>query len=87
MCKPILALNCRLQIEHVKSDCAESDNKSLALAFPSLRFLSASQIFFDSNCPAPLLMRQRNFVRSGASCSQDSVGILKSLSEAIRVSL
>ena len=32
---------------------------SLAFAFRSLRFLSASQILFASNCAAPLLMRQR----------------------------
>ena len=47
--KPILALNCRLQIEHVNSDCAETDDGSLALAFLSLRFLSVSQILFSSN--------------------------------------
>ena len=47
--KPILALNCRLQIEHVNSDCAESDDDPLALDFLSVRFLSASQILFDSN--------------------------------------
>ena len=28
--KPILALNCRLQIEQVNSDCAESDDGPLA---------------------------------------------------------
>ena len=83
----ILALNCRLQIEHVNSDCAESDDDPLALAFLSLRFLSASQILFDSNCAASLLMMQRHFVQSWAACSQDSVGILKSLSEALRVTL
>ena len=33
--KPILALNCRLQIEHVNLDCAETDDGSLALAFLS----------------------------------------------------
>ena len=44
--KPILALNCRLQIEQVNSDCAETDDGSFALAFLSLRFLSASQILF-----------------------------------------
>ena len=49
----ILALNCRLQIEHVKSDCAETDDGSLAVAFLSLRFLSASQILFSSNWEAP----------------------------------
>ena len=30
---PILALNCRLQIEQVNSDCAESDDGPLALPF------------------------------------------------------
>ena len=34
-------------------DCAESDDESLAIAFRSLRFLSASQILFASNCAAP----------------------------------
>ena len=48
--KPSLALNCRLEIEHVSSDCAGSDDDPLALAFRSLRFLSASQILFASNC-------------------------------------
>ena len=62
--EPILALNCRLKIEHVNSDCAETDDGSLALAYLSLRFLSASQILFSSNWEAPLLMRQRHFVRS-----------------------
>ena len=32
--KPILALNCWLQIEQVNSDCAESDDGPLALALP-----------------------------------------------------
>ena len=53
---------------------------------PASALVSASQIPFDSYCAAPLLMRQRHFVRSCAACSQDSVGILKSLSEALRVS-
>ena len=85
--KPILALNCRLEIEQVNSDCAESDDGPLAPAFLSLRFLSVSQVLFASYWEAPLLMRQRHFVRSWAACSQDSVEILKSLSEALRVSL
>ena len=51
-------------IEHVNSDCAESDDDPLALVFLSLRFLSAAQIRIDSNCAAPLLMRQRHFVGS-----------------------
>ena len=33
--KPTLALNCRLQIEHVNSDSAESDDGPLALTFLS----------------------------------------------------
>ena len=52
--KPILDLDCRLQIEQVNSGCAESDDGPLALAFLSLRFLSASQILFASNWEAPL---------------------------------
>ena len=43
--------------EHVRSDCAGSDDDSIALAFRYLRFLSASQILFASNCVAPLMMR------------------------------
>ena len=42
-------VNCRLQIEHVNSDLDYSDDESLALAFFTLRILSASQILFDSN--------------------------------------
>ena len=48
----------------VNSDRAESNDGPLALAFLSLRFLSASQILFASNWEALLLMRQRHFVRS-----------------------
>ena len=51
--KQILTLNCRLQIQHVKSDCVEFDDP-LALAFCSLHILSASQILFASNCAALL---------------------------------
>ena len=88
LCKLVLVLNCLLQIEYVNSDCAESGDESLPLAFLSLGCLSASQILFDSNCAALLLMRQRHFVGSCAACSQDSsVGILESLSEALRMSL
>ena len=42
----------------MNSDCAESDDDPLALAFLSLRFISASQILFASNWAAPLLIRQ-----------------------------
>ena len=44
LCKPILALNCRFQIQHVKSDCAESDDHPLAFACVLYAFLS----FIDS---------------------------------------
>ena len=47
-----------------EKDCAESDDGPFALAFLSLRFLSASQIFFASKWEAPMLIRQRHFVRS-----------------------
>ena len=38
-----------IQIEQVNSDCAESGDGPLALAFLSLRFLLASQILFALN--------------------------------------
>ena len=44
---PILALNCRLQIEQVNSDCAESDDGSLDLAYP---FFTLPFSFTDSLC-------------------------------------
>ena len=42
--------NCRLQIEHVNSDCAESDDGPLALASLSLRFLSAIYKLISWTC-------------------------------------
>ena len=60
---------------------------ALALAFRCARFCSASLILFASYSPAPLFMKPRHFVRSCAICSHDSVGMLKSLREALRVSL
>ena len=56
MYKHILALNCRLQIEQVNSDCAESDDGPLALAFLSTSF--QLQFLFATNWETPLLMRQ-----------------------------
>ena len=56
----------------MNSDYAESDDESLVFASLSLRFLSASQILFDSNYAAHLLMKQSHFVRSCAACSKDS---------------
>ena len=86
--RPILALNCLLQIEQEKSEEESSVGDALALAFRCARFCSASLIIFASYSPTPLLMRPRHFVRSCAICSHhDSVGMLKSLREALRVSL
>ena len=80
--RPILALNCLLQMEQERSV-----GDALALAFCFARFCSASLILFASYSSAPLFMRPRHFVRSCAICSHDSVGMLKSLREALRVSL
>ena len=59
----------------------------LALAFRWARSCSAALVLFASYSPAPLLMRPCHFARSCAICSHDSVGMLKSLWEALRVSL
>ena len=89
--RPILALNCLLQIEQESSKEESCVGDALALAFRCARFFSASLIlfyyYFASYSPAPFLMRPRHFVRSCAICSHDSVGILKSLREALRVFL
>ena len=69
----------------VKEDSSVSD--ALALAFRCVRFCSASLILFASYSPTTLFMRPRHFVRSCAICSHDSVGMLKYLREALRVSL
>ena len=57
---------------------------AFGLAFRCARFCSASLIVFASYSPAPLFMRPRHFVRSCAICSHDSVGMWKSLREALR---
>ena len=57
-----------------------------SLTLRCARFCSASLILFASYSLAPLLMRPRHFARSCAICSHDSVGMLKSLREAFRVS-
>ena len=85
--RPILALNCQLQIEQERSEEESSVGDALALAFCCARFCSASQILFAPYSPGPLLMRPRHFVLSCAICSYDSVGMLKSLKEALMVSL
>ena len=82
-----LTLNCLLQIQQERSEEESSVGDALALAFRYARFCSASLILFVSYSPAPFLMRPRHFIRSCAICSHDSVGMLKSLREALRVSL
>ena len=47
--RPILALNCLLQIEQEKSEEESSVVDALALAFRCARFCSASSIFRDNN--------------------------------------
>ena len=76
--RPVLALNCLLQVEQEMSEVESSVGDALALAFCCARFCSASLILFASYLPAPLFMRPRHFVRSCAICSHDSVGMLKS---------
>ena len=72
--RPILALNCLLQMEQQRSEQDSSVGDALALALRCARFCSASLILFASYSLAPLLMRPRHFARSGAICSHDSVG-------------
>ena len=85
--RPISALNCLFQIEQERSEEESSVGNALALALRFARFCSASLILFASYSPAPLFMRPLHFVRYCAICSHDSVGLLKSLREALRVSL
>ena len=85
--RPVLALNCLLQIEQERSEEESSVGDALAMAFRCARFCSALLIRFASYSGAHLFMRPRHFVRSCAICSHDSVGMLMSLREALRVSL
>ena len=73
--RPILALNCLLQIEQERSEEESSVGDDLAMAFHCTRFCSASQILLASYSPAPLHMRPSHFVRSCAICSHDSIGM------------
>ena len=68
-----------------RSEEESSFGDALALAFRSARFCSALLILFASYSLAPLLMRPRHFVRFCAICSLDSLGMLKSLREAVKV--
>ena len=71
--RPILALNCLLQIEQERSEEESSVGDALALAFRCACFCSASLILFASYSPALLFMRPCHFVRSCAIYSLDSV--------------
>ena len=85
--RPILAVNCLLQIGQERSEEESSVGDALALAFRCARFCSASLILFASYSPAPLFYETSPLVRSCAICSHDSVGMLMSLRDALRVSL
>ena len=86
--RPILALNCLLQIEQEGSEEESSVGDALALAFRCARFCSASLILFASYSPAPLLMRPRTLFDPVQSVPPTLlVCMLKSLREALRVSL
>ena len=74
--KPILALNCLLQIEQERTEDESSVGDALALSFRCARFCSASLILFASYLLAPLLMRPGHFVRSCAICSHEPFGML-----------
>ena len=54
--RPILALNCLLQIEQERSEEECSVGDALALAFRCARFCSASLILFASYSSAPFLL-------------------------------
>ena len=84
--RPMLDLNCLLQIEQERSEEESSVVDALALAFHCAYFCLTSLILFASYSPAALHMRPRHFARSCAICSHDFVGTLKSLREAFRVS-
>ena len=61
--RPVLALNCLLQIEQERSEEENPVGNALDLAFRCARFCSASLILFALYSPAPILMRPRHFVR------------------------
>ena len=79
--RPILTLNCLLQIEQERSEEESSVGEALALAFRCAHFCSASLLLFASYSQAPLLMKPRHLVLFCAICSHDSVGMLKTLRE------
>ena len=80
-------LSSKLPVADRTREEESSVGDALALAFRCARFCSASLILFALYSPASLFMRPRHFVQSCAICSHDSVGMLKSLREAMSVSL
>ena len=70
--RPILALNCLLQIEQERSKEESSVGNALDLAFRGARFCLASLILFALYSPAPLFMRPHHFVRSCVICSHEA---------------
>ena len=86
LCDVLLSVCSKMADEtNLKEESSVGD--ALALAYRCARFCSASLFLFASYSPAPLLMRSRHFFQSRAICSQNSLGMLKSLREALRVSL
>ena len=87
--RPVLALNCLLQLEQQRSEQDSSVGDALPLALRCARFCSASLILFASYSLTPLLMRPRHFARFCAICSHDCwyVEILEGDFEGVFVSL
>ena len=87
--RPIVALNCLLQIEQERYEEESSVGDALVLSFRCACFCSASLIPFASYSSAFFLMRPLHFVRSCAICSHDTVGMLvfKGGFEGVLVSL
>ena len=97
--RPILALNCLLQTEQALNCLLQIEEErglrkkallvtdALALAFRCACFCSTSLICFALYSPASLFMRPCHFAQFCAICSLYSVGMLKSLKVALRVSL
>ena len=70
-----------------RSEEESSIGDAFALLFRREHFCSVSLIPFALYSSAPLFMRPRHFAWSCAICSRGSVGMLKSLREALRMSL
>ena len=82
--RPILAINCLLQIAQERSEEENSVGDSLALAFRCIAFCLASLSLFASYLLAPLRMRPSHFVILCDLFSRLSFGMSKSLREVLR---